>query len=278
MPFDERNLIVLGAENASRLARASVAVYGLGGVGAACAMDLVRSGVGRIVACDLDLVKESNLNRLYFGYAREIGRPKAEVFAEYALQVNPDVIVESEYRFFSGADARGVIAQDCAVHVDCIDSLTPKTNLLAGLASGDVPFISCLGTGGRIDPARLRIVSIWDTRDCPLAAAVRSRLRKLRVTRDFPVVWSDEPAAPPRAPPADYRQHRPGRLRMIQGSLPFVPQAAGHLLASWALRTILDLPAPLRSTASGECMDAGGQEEGGRDGCADGTDVGRGRD
>ncbi len=241
MSFDERTRILLGNEAADLLARSSVAVYGLGGVGAACAMDLVRSGIGRIVAFDLDSVKESNLNRLYFGYARDIGKPKAEVFAEYAREVNPDVVVESERRFFSGETARDIIAQGCAVHIDCVDSLNPKTNLIAALASEGKTFISSLGTAGRLDPARLRIVSIWETNNCPLAAAVRHRLRRMKVDADFPVVWSDEPARPPVPPPEGHTQAAPGRMRMVQGSMAFVPQASGHLIASWAVRKILGL-------------------------------------
>lgn len=239
MGFDERTRIILGDAGLARLRGASVALYGLGGVGASCAMDLVRAGVGRIVACDLDVVKESNLNRLYFGYRKDLGRSKAEVFREYALQVNPEVIIEAEHRFFTGEGARSVVARDCELHVDCIDSLAPKTNLLASLAELDAVFISSLGTAGRLDPLRLKIVSIWETRDCPLAAAVRHRLRRMGVKKDFPVVWSDEPATPPATPPPDHVQPWPGRMRMIQGSMPFVPQAAGHILASWAVKRLL---------------------------------------
>lgn len=232
---------MLGDEAVEKLAQSSVAVYGLGGVGAACAMDLVRSGVGRIVAYDLDVVKESNLNRLYFGYARDMGRPKAEVFAEYARQVNPAVVVESEHRFFTGETAREIVAPGCDIHMDCIDSLNPKTNLIVELATRGEIFISSLGTAGRLDPSRLKIVSIWKTRDCPLAAAVRHRLRRMKFAGDFPAVWSDEPAREPVAPPNGYVQPCPGRIRMIQGSMAFVPQSAGHLIASWAVRKILGL-------------------------------------
>ncbi len=242
MSFDERTRILLGNAAADMLAASSVAVYGLGGVGAACAMDLVRSGVGRIVAFDLDVVKESNLNRLYFGYARDIGRPKAEVFADYAREVNPRVIVESQRRFFSGETAGDIVAEGCSVHIDCVDSLNPKTNLIAVLAARKESFISSLGTAGRLDPSRLHIVSIWKTDNCPLATAVRHRLRRMKFESDFPVVWSDEPARPPVPPPEGHTQAAPGRMRMVQGSMAFVPQAAGHLAASWAVRRILGLP------------------------------------
>lgn len=243
MSFDDRLRIVFGDEGLARLGGASVAVYGLGGVGAACAMDLVRAGVGRVVALDFDEVQESNLNRLYFGYRDEVGRPKAEVFADYARRINPEVRAEARPAFFSGAAAASIVAGDCEVHLDCVDSLNPKVNLLAALAAREARFASSLGTAGRIDPGRLRLASIWESRGCPLAREVRNRLRRLGVTADFPAVFSDEPAVPPVPRPegAAEAQKAPGRIRAMQGSTPFVPQAAGHLLASWAVRSLLGL-------------------------------------
>ncbi|MBL8966211.1 MAG: ThiF family adenylyltransferase [Spirochaetaceae bacterium] len=247
MSFDERTRIILGEEGAAALAAASVAVYGLGGVGAACAMDLVRVGVGRIVAVDFDDVAESNLNRLYFGYRAEIGRPKAEVFAEYARRVNPGVVVEAAPRFFSGEGAAELVAANagggCAVHLDCVDALNPKVNLLAALSRAGLAFAASMGTAGRLDPGRLRLSALSASSGCPLAREVRNRLRRLGVGIDFPAVWSDEPATPPVERPAgpEEEQKAPGRIRKMQGSAPFVPQAAGHLLASWATRRLLGL-------------------------------------
>lgn len=225
------------------LGRASVAVYGLGGVGAACAMDLVRSGVGRIVALDFDDVAESNLNRLYFGYRDVLGMPKAEAFARAALLVNPAVVVEALPRFLPGDGEAAFLASGCAVHLDCIDSLNPKVNLLSSLAAAGFDFAASLGTAGRLDPARLRFGPIGLSRGCPLGREVRNRLRRRGVTLGFPAVWSDEPPVPPVERPegALEAQTAPGRIRKLQASAPFVPQAAGHFLASWAVRRILGL-------------------------------------
>lgn len=243
MSFDERTRILLGAEALASLSRASVAVYGLGGVGAAAAMDLVRAGVGRVVALDFDEVQESNLNRLYFGYRAEIGKPKAEVFADYARRVNPDVVIEAAPRFFSGEGAAGAVAPGCDAHLDCVDALNPKVNLLAALSRGGATFAASMGTAGRLDPGRLRLTPLSESRGCPLAREVRNRLGRLGIDLGFPAVWSDEPAAPPveRPPGPEEEQKAPGRIRKMQGSAPFVPQTAGHFLASWAVRTILGL-------------------------------------
>lgn len=243
MSFSDRMTILIGEEGLARLGRSTVAVYGLGGVGAACAMDLVRAGVGGIVALDFDRVEESNLNRLYFGYRDEVGRPKAEVFSEYARRINPELRIRIVNLFFTGEGAAEALAPDCDLHIDCVDSLNPKVSLLASLAERDLRFAASMGTAGRLDPTRLRLGSIWESSGCPLAREVRNRLRRRGVRTDFPAVWSDEVPVPPRPAPEDEaeRDRPPGRARNIQGSSPFVPQAAGHILASWAVRSLLDL-------------------------------------
>ena len=241
MSFRERTRILLGDEGMKALSSASVAVYGLGGVGGAAAMDLVREGIGRLVVLDFDVIQESNLNRLYFAYGRDVGRPKAEVFAERAREINPEIEVVARKDFMSGAGAAGLVAADCAVHLDCVDSLNAKVNLLIALAAIGRPFASSLGTAGRTDPTRLRLGSIEASRGCPLAREVRNRLRRRGVALDFPAVWSDEPPVPPVPRPSgpEEAQLIPGRIRGLQGSGPSVPQTAGHYLAAWATSILL---------------------------------------
>lgn len=259
MPFDDRTRILLGDAGFRSLAASKVCVFGLGGVGAAAAMDLVRAGVGALVVVDFDTVSESNLNRLYFGYDDQVGRPKVDVFREFARHVNPDVRLETVGAIVRGAQAAQNIPAGCDFYLDCIDTLNPKTNLMAALARSGLPFASSMGTAGRLAPERLRVGSLWDTHNCPLSTLVRKRMRRLGfcppagrrqcdendahlAPAEFLCVWSDEPAVPP-AMPAD--GSTPGdtvdgeRVRAVQGSGPFVPQAAGHILASLAVRHLL---------------------------------------
>ncbi len=258
MPFNDRTKLLLGEADAELLTRARVCVFGLGGVGATAAMDLVRAGVGHLVVIDFDIITESNLNRLYFGYSDGVGQPKVEVFAEYARRINPAVDIVAIGSIVRGAGAAGSIPAGCDFYLDCIDTLNPKVNLLAELARQGLPFVSSMGTAGRLAPERLKVGSLWDTHDCPLSSSVRKRLRRLGfgsgkavqdaattgdiIISDFKCVWSDEPAVPP-AMPAD--GSIPGdtvngeRVRAVQGSGPFVPQAAGHILASLAVRHVI---------------------------------------
>ncbi|MGD9938695.1 MAG: ThiF family adenylyltransferase [Clostridia bacterium] len=246
MSFDERTRILLGDAGAERLMAATICVFGLGGVGAAAAMDLVRVGVGNLVVVDFDEVQESNLNRLYFGYHDSIGRAKTDVFIEAALQINPGIHIQKLDSLVRGADAARSIPEGCDYYLDCIDTLNPKVNLIAELLRRGLPFATSMGTAGRLAPERLRAGSLWDSAGCPLAQKVRQRLRRLGYGQPLDeailCVWSDEPPVAP-ALPAD--GSLPGqvvngeRVRAVQGSAPFVPQAAGHLLASLAVRAIL---------------------------------------
>ncbi|OHD75898.1 MAG: hypothetical protein A3J97_15410 [Spirochaetes bacterium RIFOXYC1_FULL_54_7] len=258
MPFDDRTRILLGDANADRLATARICVFGLGGVGAAAAMDLVRVGVGQLVAIDFDEVQESNLNRLYFGYQAAIGLAKTDAFTKAALQINPGIRIEKLDSLVRGAEVAQRIPAGCDYYLDCIDTLNPKVNLIAELLRRGLPFASSMGTAGRLAPERLKVGTLWDSAGCPLAQKVRQRLKRLgfgpplgKAERQAAwlasavlCVWSDEPPVAP-ALPAD--GSLPGqvvggeRVRAVQGSAPFVPQAAGHLLASLAVRAILGL-------------------------------------
>ncbi|MCX8013858.1 MAG: ThiF family adenylyltransferase, partial [Rectinema sp.] len=157
MSFTDRSEIIIGAAGVAALAAARVAVYGLGGVGGACALDLVRAGVGYLHVVDFDLVEESNLNRLAFGFRDAVGIPKTEAFFHAAREINPEVEVVCDTKFFGGADAGQTVARECRYHADCVDSLNSKVNLISALRREELRFISSMGTAGRIAPERLRI-------------------------------------------------------------------------------------------------------------------------
>ena len=229
--FLDRTRIVVGDAGIEAVASARVAVYGLGGVGAACALDLVRAGIGHLYVVDFDIVESSNLNRLAFGYERYIGQAKTEAFIDAAKGINPEIDITADRSFFTFETAPAAIAEDCSLHADCVDTLSPKVSLIAALRGRDLTFIASMGTAGRLRPELLKRGTMEETSGCPLARALRQKLSKLGVPLDFPVVWSDEPAVKPIP--------REG-MRGIQGSAPFVPQVAGHFMASWIVRTILE--------------------------------------
>jgi len=246
MSFKERSRIIFGSQKLDKLDKAHICIAGLGGVGAAAAMDLVRCGVGKLSVIDFDSIQESNLNRLYFGYSDTVGRLKTEVFKEFAQRINPDISIQIYSTIMQGAQIGEVLPSDCDFYLDCIDTLNPKVNLISELLKRGFPFTSSMGTAGRLQAERLKVGSLWQVHHCTLAAKVRGRLRKTGYDEStkIPCVWSDEPAVAP-ALPAD--GSIPGtiignaRVRAVQGSAPFVPQAAGHILASLAVRALIGL-------------------------------------
>ncbi|HPD80846.1 MAG TPA: ThiF family adenylyltransferase [Spirochaetia bacterium] len=303
MNIFDRLEILIGTQGLEKLSRSHVCIFGLGGVGAAAAMDLVRSGIGTLTVFDFDTVQSSNLNRLYFGYRSEIGKSKTQVFMEYAKNINPtitihehNVLVSSKQKpeynaghnhsesntemrhSATAAPFETISARDiplsCDFYLDCIDTLAPKLAVLSILLEQKLPFASSMGTGGRLCPELLKISSIWETRGCPLAQRVRTRLRKFGFLEpikqnkkqfpdrcaDFLCVWSDEPPVKPRMPnqteqgnssslstysfesdhstDSEYA-YKEIRKRGEQGSSAFVPQTAGHMLASLCVRKLL---------------------------------------
>jgi tRNA A37 threonylcarbamoyladenosine dehydratase len=243
MGFDDRNKIIWGDDGAAALAASKVCVYGLGGVGAAAATDLVRSGVGSLIVVDFDTVQESNLNRVAYGISDYVGLPKIEAFSRYARSINPGINIDGYSEFVSGLEPGQYIPNGCDVYIDAIDTLNPKVNLIIELLERNFVFFSSMGTAGRIAPERLKIGSIWECHACPLARKVRQRLKHRGIKADITVVWSDETPVKPLSSPPEKNSaeifNPSGRVRALQGSAPFVPQAAGHFLASLAVRSIL---------------------------------------
>lgn len=221
----KRTEMLLGAEAMERLCAAHVIVFGLGGVGSWCAEALARSGVGRLKLVDEDSVAESNLNRQVCALGSTIGRPKAEVMAERLRDIAPDAEIipvtaryeaSSRGRFFPG---------DYAYVADCIDLVSCKLDLIEAALEGGTPIISALGTGNKLDAARLEVCDIAETRGCPLARVMRRELRR-RGVEHLRVVYSPEEALEPSQPDAP----PPGR-RSVPGSTVWVPASAGLLMA-----------------------------------------------
>lgn len=239
MDFSNRTEIILGKNVMKTLSNTTVAVFGLGGVGAVAALDLVRVGIGAITVVDFACVTESNLNRLAIGFDFSVGKDKTEVFITLAKGINPNIKISTISSFLHGDSMENIDFTGFDFVIDAIDSLNPKINLIAALLETKTPFISVMGTGGRIDPTYLKISDFWDTTVCSLARSVRKRLRNRNIGGSFPAVWSDElPIAPIEAEGSHDDTHT-GRVRKQQGSTPFVPQTAGHFAASFVIKNVM---------------------------------------
>ena len=232
-----RTRLLIGDKPMERLKSARVAVFGVGGVGGYAAEALARSGIGTLHLYDDDTVSESNLNRQIAALHSTIGRPKAEVMAARVRDINPACQAEAIRMFYlpQNADEADLAQYDYVV--DCIDTVTAKLELITRCAALQVNIISAMGTGNKFEPSALTVTDISKTQGCPLARIMRKELRKRGIS-SLKVVCSTEPPTSPLRP-ADYEppettDTRPGSTarRDTPGSTPFVPAAAGLLLAS----------------------------------------------
>lgn len=231
-----RTELLLGREGMERLARAHVAVFGLGGVGGYAAEALVRSGIGTLDLVDSDRVSLTNLNRQILATHGTLGQYKADAARERALDINPEAAISAR-RVFYGPDTAGEF--DFSQYdyvVDAIDTVTGKLALIQQALEAGTPIISCMGAGNKLDPAAFRVADIYETSVCPLARVMRKELKRRGVKR-LKVVYSQEPPIEPEG--ALYQESLEGEVRrQVPGSLAFVPAAAGLILAGEVVKDL----------------------------------------
>ncbi len=231
-----RTELLLGREGMERLARAHVAVFGLGGVGGYTAEALVRSGVGTLDLVDSDRISLTNLNRQILATHRTLGQYKADAARERALEINPDAVIHAR-KVFYGPDTAGEF--DFSQYdyvVDAIDTVTGKLSLIQQALEAGTRVISCMGAGNKLDPTAFRVADIYETSVCPLARVMRKELKRRGVKR-LKVVYSQEPPREPEG--ALYQESLAGEVRrQVPGSAAFVPAAAGLILAGEVVRDL----------------------------------------
>ena len=239
-----RSALLLGEDSMRRLFSAKVAVFGVGGVGGHCIEALARSGVGALHLYDDDTVSVSNLNRQIAALHSTLGQPKAQVMAHRVRDINPACNVTAIRMFYLPQNAQEVDLSQYDYVVDCIDTVTAKLDLIQRCTALDVPIISAMGTGNKLDPTAIQISDISKTQGCPLARVMRKELCKRGISH-LKVVWSAEiprtPAEPIQAEAPAQSDTRPGSTarRDTPGSLPFVPAAAGLAMASAVVRDLI---------------------------------------
>jgi tRNA A37 threonylcarbamoyladenosine dehydratase len=237
-PLFQRLSLITGADGLEKIFRANALVFGAGGVGSWCAEALVRSGIGRIGIIDFDTVCDSNVNRQVQATTLTLGLPKADVLKQRLLEINPGCEVTAWNEEFDRESAdRFGIEKACYV-IDAIDTLKQKLDLIEITCAAGVRLFSSMGMARKMDPARIKIRDIWNTRDCALARLVRQGLRKRGFSSSFTVVYSDE-KLPMRAETVpDNGAESGGGKKIINGSAVTVTACAGMILASLVLRDI----------------------------------------
>lgn len=237
-----RSRMLLGDSPLEKLQNATVAVFGIGGVGGHCCDALARAGVGTLHLYDDDKVSLSNLNRQLVALHSTLGRYKVEVMAERILDINPSCEVKGTPLFYTPDTASTIDFSQYDYVVDCIDTVTAKLDLVQRCQSGNIPIICSMGSANKLSPTAFKVCDISKTEGCPLARIVRKELRKRGILHQK-VVFSKEPPQVP-TPLEDVNPTTPstrtGSLghKKTPGSLPFVPATAGLILASEVVRDL----------------------------------------
>ena len=261
-PFHRTELLV-GGEGWDRLTRASACVIGLGGVGSYAAEALIRSGVGRLVLVDFDKVCITNVNRQLHATRRTVRDFKADLMAARALEINPTAEVRALNTFSDAETSAEILGDGYDVVFDCIDNMTAKVHLLATCAQRGQYVVSAMGAGGRVDPTRIRVSDVSETRGDPFARLVRDLLRQRGVERGVTAVWSDEPpndldeAAESSfrciCPDKDLKsRHSCERRHQVQGTVAWIPAMFGLTMAGVAVNRLLGREVEDRVTQQGK--------------------------
>lgn len=228
-----RSEMLLGKESTHRLKNAKIAVFGIGGVGSYVCESLARCGVGSLTLIDGDSVAESNINRQIIALHSTIGKPKAEVMRERIYDINPDAEVIALNIFYTPKNGDEIPFEGFDYIVDAIDTVTSKLYIIQKAKSLDIPVISSMGTGNKLDSSRFRITDISKTQVCPLARVMRRELKSRGIT-SLKVLWSDEKPITPLFSP-----NETGGKRQTPGSVSFVPSVAGLLIAGEVIRDLI---------------------------------------
>lgn len=262
----DRNARLMGAEAVGRLARAHVAVFGLGGVGSYAAEGLARAGVGRLTLVDFDDVCVTNINRQLHAFPNTIGQSKAELMAARMRAINPTADVRAIQSFYAEDTSAQLLDPAPDYVLDCIDNITAKMHLVATCLERGIPIVTCLGASAKVDPTRVKVATLADTHTDRLARAVRRYIQKRhaideRRLEDVIAVFSDED---PIWPDSGYQsslcgvncvcpgkgnpRHSCDKRNVIHGSSVFVTSVFGMVGASVVVRRLTDrFPVALQS-------------------------------
>ena len=229
-----RTQLLLGQAGMEALAKARVAVFGIGGVGGYTVEALARSGVGTLDLIDNDKVSLTNLNRQIIATHSSLGQYKVDAAKARILDINPKAVVNTYKTFYTPETADQFDFTQYDYVVDAIDTVTGKLQLALQAQQAGVPILSCMGAGNKLDPTAFEVTDIYKTTMCPLARVMRKELKK-RGIQKLKVVYSKEQALTPIDDPSisEYTQRR-----QIPGSTAFVPAVAGLIAAGAVIKDL----------------------------------------
>lgn len=221
-PFSRTELLI-GKENVKKLQNSKVAIFGIGGVGGYVLEALSRAGIGNFILVDKDVVDITNINRQIIATSSSIGKPKVEIAKKRVLDINPNAKVEIYQEFFM-PDSKDFFDNTVDYIVDAVDTVTAKIELIVRAKKLNVPIISSMGTGNKLDPTKFEVTDIYKTTICPLAKIMRKELKK-RGIESLKVLYSKEEPIK--------------QTNSVTASISFVPSVAGLIIAGEVIKDLI---------------------------------------
>lgn len=225
----ERTALLLGKASVEKLAEKRVAVFGVGGVGGFVCEGLVRAGIGAIDIVDKDIVAISNINRQLIALHSTVGKNKVDVLEERLKDINKNLIIKKYKCFFLPETSETFDFREYDYVVDAIDTVTGKIELILKAKEAEVPIISAMGAGNKLDPTAFQVSDIYKTSVCPLARVMRRELKKRGVEKLKVVYSKEEPIKP---------QFEEGE-EVVPGSISFVPPVVGLIIAGEVVKDLI---------------------------------------
>ena len=230
-----RTELLIGKEGIEKLNNSKVALFGIGGVGSYVLEGLVRAGVQNFVLVDNDEVSLTNLNRQLIATTSTIGKKKVEVAKERILDINPKANVETYTDFFM-PESPELLDKNIDYVVDAVDTITAKIELIVRAKRLNIPIISCMGTGNKMDPTKFEVADIYETSVCPLAKVMRKELKE-RGILSLKVVYSKE--EPMKVVESSITETKGTAGRIAPGSISFVPSVAGLIISGEVIKDLI---------------------------------------
>lgn len=223
-----RTEALIGTEALNKLKNSTVAIFGLGGVGSYVLEGLVRAGIGNLILVDKDDVDITNINRQILATHDTVGKAKVDVAKERALSINPNVNIKIYKEFFM-PETKGILDDSIDYIVDAIDTVTAKIELAVRANKLNIPIISCMGTGNKLDPTKFEVTDIYKTSVCPLAKVMRKELKARNISA-LKVVYSKEE-------PANINLSNSNKA--TPASISFVPSVAGLIIVGEVIKVLI---------------------------------------
>lgn len=220
-----REELLIGKDAVEKLNNSKVAIFGIGGVGSFVVEGLARAGIGKFILVDNDKVSITNINRQLIATHNTIGEEKVKIAKQRILDINPNAEIKIINEFFM-PDSKDIFDNTVDYIVDAIDTVTAKIELIQRANKYNIPIISCMGTGNKLDPTKFEITDIYKTSVCPLAKVMRKELKQRNIKKLKVLYSKEEPI-------------KTDKEVKVPASISFVPSVAGLIIAGEVIKNII---------------------------------------